>query len=357
MLRKGWICLLMAGLALAGCGGDDDNDAYDTSTGSMGGSSVGGSAPGGSSAGGSSPGGTTSGGGGGSAGSSAGSGGAPLDRDTAAAVEIDRFSEQAGTLMVRDDDNDLPEAGQPVDFDQGPFITTGFGPDGEVVRYYNFDVQSTTPAPIYALFRRGEDMPVPGQLNIVGVIPGDDGYSDFWRVNKVTVPDDYEANTITSVDALMATGYDLETLDVLVNCPVVPNGSSAELSLGGSGNHLVRGWYDDQVVYYFSFEEAPLEVASEGAVPTSPIYVTFNINPNDDGGGPPSGFMTEAGSDQTHNVVATLPEDSSYSPLWLVNMYDNTDFDAVSDLDSALDANLLVTAAATVNCPIVSIAD
>ncbi len=30
--------------------------------------------------------------------------------------------------------------------------------------YYNFDVQSTVPAPIYVLFRDGESMPVQGQI-------------------------------------------------------------------------------------------------------------------------------------------------------------------------------------------------
>lgn len=53
----------------------------------------------------------------------------------------------------------------------------GLGPDGSQVRYYNFDVQPVDAAPIYALFREGEDSPVEGQLNIVGVIPGDSGYS------------------------------------------------------------------------------------------------------------------------------------------------------------------------------------
>ncbi len=324
MLRNGWICISVAtlSLSLAGCGGDDDS-----STGSMDGGS----------------------------GGSGGTDGSVLDPDTAAEARIDRFSQDVGTLMVRDDDNGLPEAGEAIDFDQGPFITQGLGPSGELVKYYNFDVQSTTPAPIYAFFHEGDDKPVPGQLNVVDVIPGDSGYSDFWRVNKVTVPDDYVANTITSVDELMDTDYEVETLDALVNCPIVPDGSSAELTLGGSGNELVRGWYKDKVVYYFSFEEAPLEVTGSGRVPISPIYVTFNTNPDKAGGGPPSGFVTEEDSDQTHNVVQTLPDDAGYSPLWYVDVYDNADFDSVSDLDSAMNANILDTGVANVNCPVVSI--
>ncbi len=68
------------------------------------------------------------------------------------------------------------------------FNTHGLGPNGEKTIYYNFDVLSTTPAPIYVLFRMGETTPVSGQLNIVNVIPGDAGYNDFWLVTKVTVP-------------------------------------------------------------------------------------------------------------------------------------------------------------------------
>ena len=90
-------------------------------------------------------------------------------------------------------------------------------------------------------------------------------------------------------------------------------------------------------------------------VPLSDILVTFNINPGEDGGGPPSGFVMEMGTDQTHNVVETLPTDATYSPFWDVDIYDNNDFDNVSDWPSAQNASLLVSGAALVNCPIVDV--
>lgn len=97
-----------------------------------------------------------------------------VDPDSAPQAVIDRFGPEAGTLMVRDGENGLPAAGEAIDFDVGPFVTTGLGPDGEVVRYYNFDVQATAPIPIFVFFREGEDAPVDGQLNVVDSLPGDD---------------------------------------------------------------------------------------------------------------------------------------------------------------------------------------
>jgi hypothetical protein len=278
----------------------------------------------------------------------------PTDPAAAHRASVDRYSEAAGTLMIRTAENGLPGPDEPIDFDQAPFRTKGLGPSGNHVSYYNFDVQPTDPAPIYAIFREGEDTPVEGQLNVVDVKPGDDGYNDFWHVHTVTVPADYEANTVTSVEAIMDAGYDVTPTDVVKNCPIVPQGSTASMRYGDGTAELVDGWYDGMVVSYFLFEEAPLTLAGD-AVPLSPIYVAFNTNPGEDGGGPPSGFMTEMDGDRTHNVVASLPGDADYSPLWLVNIYDNADFESVADLDSATDADILASGAATVNCPIVAI--
>ena len=276
----------------------------------------------------------------------------PTDPSDAPRASIDRFSESAGTLHVRGPENDLPGPDEAIDFDR-QFLAQGFGPDGSVVQYYDFDVQPTTPAPIYAFFDDNGD-PIEGQLNVVGVVPGDDGYNDFWQVNKVTVPDEYEANTITSAGELMDGDFDIETTGVIKNCPIVPEGSTASMRHGDGSAELVDGWYDGEVVSYFLFEEAPIEV-SNGSVPRSPIFVTFNVNPGEDGGGPPSGFATEMDGDQTHNVVATVPGDAGYSPLWQVTIYDNADFENVTDIDSARNATILATDAANVNCPIVSV--
>ena len=278
---------------------------------------------------------------------------AQFNPDTVMRASIDRFSMEAGHLFVRDSTNGLPGPNVPVNFDMEPFLSMGLGPNGEFISYYNFDVQPTDPAPIYVLFRDGEMDPVAGQLNIVDVIPGDTSYNDFWRVNKVTVPQNYIANTVTSYSEIMSAGYPITETDILVNCPIVPEGSTAMLRYNNNPDTgLSMGWYQGLLVFYFNFSEKALMVTPSGMVPLSPIYVCFNINPGEPGGGPPSGFKTDS-TGRTHNVTATLPEDVDYSPLWMVNIYDNADFDMVHDLASAQMANILVMGAANVNCPVV----
>ncbi|MEZ5056733.1 MAG: hypothetical protein R2879_06800 [Saprospiraceae bacterium] len=279
-----------------------------------------------------------------------------LNPDTAPKVSVDRFSADAGMLMVRNSTNGLPGPNEPINFDSGaPFITKGFGPDGSEVEYYNFDVQSTVPAPIYLFFDENDEM-VEGQLNIINVIPGDGGYNDFWQVYRVSVPNDYTANSITNEADLLNSDYNIEKTSTIVNCPVVPDGSTANKRIEtNEDNGLHRGWYRDQVVYYFSFFEKVLDGGSSNMVPLSPIYVTFNINPDNNNpmSGPASGFMNDNG--QTHNVLGSIPSDANYSPLWLVNVYDNNDFNNVSNLMDAQNANVLATGVANVNCPVVSL--
>jgi hypothetical protein len=279
---------------------------------------------------------------------------APVDPDKAPIAAVDRFCDKAAHLQLRTPDNHIPGPNQPVDFDTGPFITEGLSPTtGKPVRYYNFDVQTITPVPVYVLHREGEDKPVAGQLDIIDTLPGEKGYNDFRQVWKVTVPKDYVPNTIVDAGALKEAGYKLEQTPVLRNMPVVPDKSTAKMRLKGESADLKRAWYQGQVAKFFSFDEAPL---SGSNVPLSPIYVTFNINPDRPTGGPGSGFKAEPNSKQTHNLPATLPGDAAYSPLWLVAVYDNADWTEVKDLKTALKAKVLAPAAATVNCPIVFIA-
>jgi hypothetical protein len=278
------------------------------------------------------------------------------DPDTAPLAAIDRFSDGFAHLFKRSGNASLPSPNAPIDMDQGPFITHGLGPSGEKVTYYNFDVLPTTPAPIYVFFKQGATTELAEQLHVIDVLPGDPGYNDFWQVIQVTVPDGYVPNSVTSFAEMQAAGFSTTPTNTLVNCPVVPDRSTAQLRYTPQeSTALARGWYRGQIVKYFNFAERML-MTSAGGVPTAPIYVTFNVNPDpsDPMSGPASGFQTEPSSMQTHNVVGALPEDMSYSPLWMVIAYDHASFASVGDLATAQQAPVLVPNAGLVNCPLVA---
>ncbi|MGO9837439.1 MAG: hypothetical protein ACLP1X_24885 [Polyangiaceae bacterium] len=277
--------------------------------------------------------------------------------DTAPVVSVDRFSDAFAHLFKRSANPSLPAANAPIDCDQGPFITRGLGPDGEHVAYYNFDVLPVTPAPIYVVFAGGAQ--VAGQLNVVDVLPGDPGYNDFWLIHKVAVPSDYVANSVTSLAEITAAGFAITPTTMLVNCPVVPAGSTAMLRYTSESSALQRGWYRDQIVNYFSFDERALTTTALGDVPTAPIFVTFNIDPDPSNpmSGPPSGFVMEPGTMQTHNVISVLPTDPSYSPLWMVSAYRSASFASVSNWATASQAPVAAADIANVNCPVVAVAE
>jgi hypothetical protein len=279
-----------------------------------------------------------------------------LDPNTAPRASVDRFSDQAAHLYKRSANPGLPGANVAINMDDPamPFKTQGLGPNGEVVQYYNFDVQSETPASFYKLRHEGDTVMVEGQLEILDVKPGDPYYTDFWHVIWVDVPANYVANTIHSVQQIIDGGYHTEETDEIENCPIVPEGSTAALRYGGGETDLMRGWYKNQIVYFWDFEEREIEIEN-GLVPEADIFVCFNINPDQPGGGPPSGFKTEPATVQTHNVVEILPTTDGYTPLWDVYPYDNADFDAVMNLTTAEAATPIAIDETLVNCPIVAI--
>ena len=84
--------------------------------------------------------------------------------------------------------------------------------------------------------------------------------------------------------------------------PVVPDKSKASIRLNGASAELHRAWFQGKVAKFFSFDEAPLAVAG-GNVPLSPIYVTFNISPDQPNGSTRFRILhTEPNSPQTRTT-------------------------------------------------------
>jgi len=211
------------------------------------------------------------------------------------------------------------------------------------VSYLDYGPQPNIAVPILAFFQASSpDTPVAGQRNIIDTIPGQPGYSDFWRVYKVLVPSGYVANSIRSLADAVASGYVIEATGLVVNCPVVNPGTTIQ----GSSATPTVGWYRGQEVYYFDHGAA--SPADGFRVLDAPIYAFFR------GDGTPV-----AGQ---RNVIDVLPGEPGYSDLWRVvkvvvdaSYVANSLRDATSILAASVAGQVtLETTAIYVNCPVVN---
>jgi hypothetical protein len=140
---------------------------------------------------------------------------------------------------------------------------------GVSIELWDFGPVPTHAAPMYVLVdASGAPIDHP---EIVGVVPGDNGYSPFWRVAKVTVTAMYRGEVIASTAAL----DDAVQLG-LVEAPEKQDEAELEpivtrdVRLDGAGAPDEVFYYDGQAVTYFEFGE--VELAEDG-VETTPRYV------------------------------------------------------------------------------------
>lgn len=261
-------------------------------------------------------------------------------------VAVDRFSDDAGTMLRRSVDPGLPAPNEPIDYDSD-FLNHSLGPDGQDVSYYMFDVVPLLSAPVYAFFYASDPArEVDGQVPVFDLIPGDAGYNDFWQMVKVLVPDDFEPGSVRSLGDIEAAGYVLQSTGTIINCPIVPEGSTADLA-----KKTTTGWYRGKHVQYFVFDELQVDTVNPGPadVPYAVVRVIFEDND------PSKGMKTDPTTGKTHNVFDTLPGDELYRSLWRNDFVDAAEFDSVSDWRTsklARDADIDMENV-LVNCPVV----
>ena len=221
---------------------------------------------------------------------------------------------------------------------------------GEDVYYPDFGMNPATAIPIWAFITGmdadGNPQFVEGQRNVIDSVPGDVGYSAFWRVNLVVVPAGYEANSIRSAHDVMNSGYEIIETDLMVNCPVTEVEEAMASMPGPTAFSLVSGWYQDRGVEYYDFGmNTPL---TNGQPLTAPIYA-FIYGMNADG---TPDFV--AGQ---HNIVDVVPGDEGYSDLWeviLVTVPQDYQPDSIRSMDELMAAGYdMMAAGILVNCPIV----
>lgn len=212
------------------------------------------------------------------------------------------------------------------------------------VQYYDFGMNSpasagtVATAPIWVMITGldadGNPVFVEGQHNIVDVIPGDAGYSDLWQVNLVTVPEGYEPDSLKSRQDVEDSGYETMVPGLLVNCPIVAEGTTLE-----GGEELVQGWYKGDPVFYPDFGENPATAL--------PIWVF--ITGMDADGNPQ--FV-----EGQNNVIDAVPGDEGYSAFWQVNLVTVDESYEANSIKSAADAVgsgfEMTQTEMVVNCPV-----
>lgn len=212
---------------------------------------------------------------------------------------------------------------------------------GGNVSYLDYGASVNISQPILVFFQASSpNTTVTGQRNIINSIPGQPGYSDFWRVFKVLVPAGYVANSIRSFEEAVSSGYTMQATNTIVNCPVVNPSATTPVSSG-----KVEGWYRDRDVFYF--DHGPRSPGAGFVVKSAPIYAFFYTN-----------NTAVAGQ---RNIIDVRPGDVGYSDLWRVTKvtvgpsYVANSFKSASDIMTAVSAGTatLQLTNTFVNCPVV----
>ncbi len=202
---------------------------------------------------------------------------------TSSVLEVDRFSDAAGTLHRRRDDPTLPAPNAPIDLDAAPFARRIVGPGGAPAICYDLDLRPAKPHRYYVFYDTDGNYQL-GQFPVVDSAPGDPGYTDLWDVWKVYVPAGFlpynsirDMATVEKLLADPASGYRAERTGVLINAPIVPDASKASMKAdnrAGSAT-LLYAWYRGRRAPYLYFEGKIL-ARGEGA-PVSEARVEGDV--------------------------------------------------------------------------------
>ncbi len=209
---------------------------------------------------------------------------------------------------------------------------SGFA-DGQPIRYWNVNgANADFVAPMYFIQNRdGSPLGKP----IIDVIPGDPGYSPWWRKVIVRVTPTWTNEKFWSREAIDA-GLKLGLLEPpmfttdVVNCPVTLEETQIPVDRVAEGGRFrertvppVFGWYRNQRVHWIDFSEViqvPLGTNNfaAGDMPIFPVYILQRINQ----GEPIYEFVTgvDINGDRlleaSNNIFAAAPGRPRYSPLW-----------------------------------------
>lgn len=222
---------------------------------------------------------------------------------------------------VRHVEDDPAHAAKVAAFATSVAYLRGFA-DGAPINYWNVDgPQSDLIAPAYVLvdaMGRAIERPV------IDVIPGDTGYTPWWRKVEVRVTERYAGERLWSRDAIEAAvraGLVEEprpTEDVL-NCPVILRDARVPVS-DTETVEPVWVWYRGQRVHWVDFGDPEQVPITEKRMPAEPVYLLQRINEGHLLYEFVVGFDLD-GDDRlvsSNNIFASGPGGPRYSPLWYV---------------------------------------
>jgi hypothetical protein len=250
---------------------------------------------------------------------------------TAPLLEIDRFSDAAGTLLRRSVDPKLPKPGEPFSLDDPRFALAVVGPGGQSARCYNLDVRPAVPNRYYVFYDRIGNYRL-AQFPVIEKAPGDLGYSDLWDIWKVITPDDFretnwvrDAATVRKLLSDPAAGFKAASTGIYLNAPLVPEGTTAGSKAEGKPGHATRlyAWYKGKRAPFLYFEGS-LHLTPDGRIPVATVVLTAKGSR-----WPPTEPL----------AASSWPKSAGYSPL-----------------SAIVDGSGRPVVAGAINCPIVGTA-
>lgn len=182
-----------------------------------------------------------------------------------------------------------------------------------------------------------EGQPLEGQADIITANIWEEGYSDLREIVEVTVPDDYEVNSITNHSDLLAEDWAQNPTGVLRNIPLV----RANSHLQGRDHDPIPVWLNDEELAAYDFGTMTNK--------TAPIYVLIE------------GFDPDGNPVRIDHIalIDVMHKDAGYSDFWQVTFVtvpaDTTpnSFRKVTDL---VEAGFEMEASTTVvNCPAIGL--
>jgi hypothetical protein len=102
----------------------------------------------------------------------------------------------------------------------------GLWEGGQEVAAFDFGSTPAQAAPLYRLITGFDESGAPiefenGVITVIQQMHDDPGYSDFWQVFFVTVPEDTVPNSIRSYEQIIEVGYPIQETSTVVNCPAI----------------------------------------------------------------------------------------------------------------------------------------